>query len=167
MATKGDVSGLDVLMFGGEPLIPMLSGLRTSRRSGVVQSESSGGMVRQRKKYYGNSYVAEATFMLKNLMVQDYMKSFSRKNEGKKFICYLRADRPLIEPYVVQVTSEWPDQLVSKKSASVTVTLEIDSVNCSNLDDILMALYQCLGNDTAEVLELANDGVLSLPYPGV
>ncbi len=49
MATKGDVSGLDVLMFGGEPLIPMLSGLRTSRRSGVVQSESSGGMVRQRK----------------------------------------------------------------------------------------------------------------------
>ncbi|HFU0228944.1 TPA: hypothetical protein ACGTRQ_003542 [Vibrio parahaemolyticus] len=167
MATKGDVSGLDVLMFGGEPLIPMLSGLRTSRRSGVVQSESSGGMVRQRKKYYGNSYVAEATFMLKNLMAQDYMKSFSRKNEGKKFICYLRADRPLIEPYVVQVTSEWPDQLVSKKSASVTVTLEIDSVNCSKLDDILMALYQCLGNDTAEVLELANNGVLSLPYPGV
>lgn len=163
MATKGDISGLDVLVYGGVPMIPVMSGFTLATRSGVVQSNSPGGMTRQRKKYYGNSYVAEAKFIFKSLAEQDFMRSFFQSNEGKKFICHLRADRPVIEPHVVQLLSEWPESLISRKSSSITVTLEITRARCPSLDDFLKVMYGCNGDDVCKILNLSIDGVVSLP----
>lgn len=163
MATKGDISGLDVLAYGGVPKIPVMSGFTLAKRSGVVQSSSPGGMTRQRKKYYGNTYIAEAKFIFKSLAEQDYMRAFFQVNEGKKFICHLRADRPVIEPHVVQLLSEWPEGLISRKASSVTVTLEITRARCDSLDVFLNAMYSCHGDDICQVLTLSSDGVVSLP----
>lgn len=163
MATKGDISTLDVLMYGGKPMIPLVSGFSRYRRSGIIQSEVQGGRTRQRKKFYGNAYVAEATFYLRSPQQQDFIKIFFERNEGKTFICNLSADRPIVEPYTVRVISDWQDSYVSAKDGQLTVTLEIDSVRCPELDEFLNAMYTCRGDDLYSILRLANDGVLSLP----
>ena len=163
MATKGDVSTLDILQYGGKPLVPLVSGFSRYRRSGIVQSEVTGGRTRQRKKFYGNPYVAEATFRLPHPMMQDFIKSFFTRNEGKSFICNLSADRPIVEPYVVRVISDWQDNYVSALDADITVTLEIDSVRCNELDDFLYIMYACQGCDINIWMNSFNDMVESAP----
>lgn len=158
MATKGDISGLDTLQFGGVPKIPMLQGITKAKRSGVRQSNAQGGLTRQRKKFYGNPWVADATFMLKTLPEIDYFTMFGERNEGKKFICYMRADRPIIEPYVVQVISEWPDTLIARKSARATVTMEIYPARDPCLDEFIFPMYECSGNDLYCIL----DGIIEV-----
>ena len=98
MATKGNVSDLDVLIYGGKPLVPLVSGFNRHRKSGVVRSNVSGGTTRQRKKYFNMPHVASVTFYLGSASAQDFIQSFINRNEGKKFICYLSADRPIVEP---------------------------------------------------------------------
>ncbi len=152
MATKGDISCLDVLQYGGKPMIPLVSGFSRTRRTGVVQNQVMAGATRQRKKFYGNTYVAEATFYLRNAQQQDYIKQFFARNEGKTFICHLAADRPIVEPYTVRVISDWQDSYVSSVDGALTVTIEIDSVRCPELDDFLFPLYECAGDETYGIL---------------
>ena len=163
MATKGDISTLDVLMFGGKPLVPLVSGFSRRRTSGVVNSDVAGGRTRQRKKFYGNAYTAQATFRLRTPQMQDFIKTFFERNEGKSFICNLSADRPIVEPYVVRVLGDWEDAYVSAIDADLTVTLEIDSVRCPELDDLLFTLYQCRGNDVYKIMTLTTEAVVQLP----
>lgn len=163
MATKGDISGLDILQYGGKPMIPLVSGFSRNRRSGIVQSEVAGGRTRQRKKFYGNPYVAEATFFIQTPQQQDFLKIFFERNEGKTFVCNLSADRPIVEPYTVRVISDWQDTYVSAKDGQFTVTLEIDSVRCPELDTFLNAMYSCQGDDTYDILPIATEGVRALP----
>ena len=147
MATKGDISDLDVLKFGGKNMIPVVSGFSRVRVSGIVQSDVSGGTTVQRKKYYNMPYVCGASFYLDDEFMQDFIKTFFSRNEGKYFICYMKADRPIIEPYVVQVISEWEDSYVSAVDGSLTVTLEVVSVRDLDLDDFLYNVYSEVGSD--------------------
>lgn len=149
---KGDVTGLDTLQYGGKPMIPLTSGFSRSRRSGIRQNEVVAGVTRQRKKFYGNAYVAEATFYLNTPQQQDFLKLFFERNEGKTFICHLSADRPIVEPYTVRVISDWEDSSVSAVNGTLTVTLEIDSVRCPELDNFLWTMYNCRGDDTYGIL---------------
>lgn len=164
MATKGDISDLDVLVFGKQPLIPLVSGFSRNRRSGVVQSSAAGGATRQRKKFYGTVYEARAKFYLETPAQQAFIKQFFERNEGKRFICHLAADRPVVEPYVVQVISEWNDSYVSAVDGELSVTLEIFSVRTDPcLDDFLYEMYQCLGDDVYCVLKGITEVVEELP----
>ncbi len=127
MATKGDISDLDVLEFGGEPIVPQVSGFNRMRKSGVVQSSASGGARRQRKKFFNMPHEASASFYLNSVTKMDYMQSFINLNEGKKFICHLAADSSAVEPYVVQVISEWQFTEVNAVESMVSCQLEIFS----------------------------------------
>lgn len=163
MATKGDVSDLDVLNYGGKPMIPMIQGFRRSRASGVVQSNVQGGLTRQRKKFYNNAYRVTAKFFLETVAQQDYIKVFFERNEGKPFICHCSADRPIVEPYVVQVVSEWDDTYVSQRDGELSVDMEIVSVRSPCLDDFLFDMYQCTGDDLYRWLTGINNIVKSAP----
>lgn len=152
MALKGDTTGLDTLLWGGEPWIPLLSGFSGSRRTGVRQSTFEGGKTRQRKKFYNQPRVKEATFYAESQAQQDYFMSFSERNEGKPFICHLHGSRPIVEPCVVQVISDWEEDLTSSIDGEFTVTLEITHVRDQCLDDFLFPMYQCVGDDIYCVL---------------
>jgi len=127
MATKGDISDLDVLMFGLKPIVPQVSGFNRLRKSGVVQSNAAGGARRQRKKFFNMPHEANASFYLDSVAMMDYMQSFINLNEGKKFICHLAADSAAVEPYVVQTVSEWEFVEVNAVESRVSCTLEIFS----------------------------------------
>jgi len=149
MATKGDISDLDVLIFGGKPMVPQVAigGFSRTKNTGVINSDTSGGATRQRKKYFGNVHVADVTFYLETAQQQDYMEIFINRNEGKKFVCYLAADRPTVEPYVVQVVSQYSFSDVNAKDATVSMTMEIYSVRDTARDDWLYEFYPVLGSD--------------------
>lgn len=147
MATKGDVSNLDTLTFGGENMIPLVSGFSRYRKSGTVSSDVDGGATRQRKKYFNQPHVASATFFLETAQEQDFIQLFFERNEGKYFICHLSADRPIVEPYVVQVISDWGNDRVSMVDGTLTVTFEILSARDAVLDEFLWEMYQSIGND--------------------
>lgn len=149
MATKGDISDLKVLMFGGKPMVPQVAigGFSRTKNTGVVNSDTSGGATRQRKKYFGNVHVAEVTFYLETAQQQDYMELFVNQNEGKRFICYLAADRPIVEPYVVQVISQYQYADINAKDSGVSMTMEIFSVRDTYLDEFLLDMYPALGSD--------------------
>lgn len=163
MALKGDTSDLDVLIFGGEPMIPLVSGFSRSRRTGVIQSSAQGGATRQRKKFYNNVYDANLSFWLESQQQQDFIKMFFERNEGKKFICHLSADRPMVEPYVIQVITTWDDAEVTAVDGLTTFAVEIFSVRDICLDDFLFPMYQCLGSDLYSVLNGMIDIVKKIP----
>lgn len=148
MATKGDISDLAVLMFGGKPIIPQVAigGYSRSRRSGVINSDTTGGATRQRKKYFNGVHVAEVTFYLETPSMQDYFEMFMVQNEGKRWICHLQADRPLIEPYVVQAITDAQYSNVTAKDATVSIQIEIYSVRDPELDAYLIEQYQTIGD---------------------
>jgi hypothetical protein len=165
MATKGDISDLDVLQFGGEPIVPQVgqSSFDRRRNSGVVTSDVAGGASRQRKKYFNTTHMAEVGFYLETAQMQDYMELFVRNNEGKKFICYLAADRPLVEPYVVQFIGDVNYGDVDAKDSLATATLEIFPARDQVLDDYLYSLYPVVGNDLAGYLSGFKQIVMSMP----
>lgn len=154
MATKGDISDLSVLFYGGQPMVPLVEGFTRSRQSGVVRSDVAGGASRQRKKYFGTTHIASATFYLHSPAQMDYIQLFINNNEGKRWICHLAADRPLVEPYVVQALTDWNHVEVNALRGTVTVQLEIFSARDECLDETLGVLYPCIGDDICEYLEL-------------
>lgn len=153
MATKGDITGLPVLMFGGKPMVPQVAigGFTRYRKSGVVNSDASGGATRQRKKYFGGTHVAEVTFYLETAQQQDYLELFFNRNEGRRFVCHLAADRPIVEPYIVQVISEVNYSEVTAQDAVASMTMEIFSARDADLDQFLADTYPLIG-DLYEVL---------------
>lgn len=154
MATKGDVSDLDILTYGGQPMVPLVEGFSRTRSGGVVRSDVSGGASRQRKKYYGTTHIAQATFYLRSAQQMDYIQMFINRNEGKRWICHLAADRPLVEPYVVQATTDWNHTEVNALRGTVTVELEIFSARDECLDEFLFTVYPCVGDKICEYLDL-------------
>lgn len=152
MATKGDISDLNVLFYGGQPMVPLVEGFTRSRQSGVVRSDVAGGASRQRKKYFGTTHIASATFYLRSPAQMDYIQLFINNNEGKRWICHLAADRPLVEPYVVQALTDWNHVEVNALRGTVTVQLEIFSARDECLDETLGVLYPCIGDDICEYL---------------
>ena len=86
MATKGDISDLDVLLCGGSPMVPLVEGFNRSRQGGVNRSDVSGGATRQRKKYYGTTHIAQVTFYLDSPSKMDFIQLFINRNEGKKWM---------------------------------------------------------------------------------
>ena len=154
MATKGDISDLNVLLYGGQPMVPLVEGFTRSRQSGVVRSDVAGGASRQRKKYFGTTHIASATFYLRSPAQMDYIQLFINNNEGKRWICHLAADRPLVEPYVVQALTDWNHVEVNALRGTVTVQLEIFSARDECLDGLLNILYPCIGDNICEYLEL-------------
>lgn len=165
MATKGDITGLDVLMFGGKPMVPQVAigGYSRYKESGVSRSNASGGATRQRKKYFGTTHIAEVTFYLESAEQQDFMELFTERNEGKKFICHLTADRPIVEPYVVQAISDFRYSDVTAKDAAVSVTLEIFSARDKELDDWLYSMYPSVGSDLSALLTGLHEIVEVMP----
>lgn len=164
MATKGDISGLDVLIFGGEPMIPQVAigGFSRYKKSGVVRSDASGGASRQRRKYFGTTHIADVTFYLETPVEQDYFELFIERNQGKRFICHLQADRPIVEPYVVQVVSEVNFSEVTAKDSTVSMTMEIYSVRDKDLDDWLYQMYPVIV-DTGEYVNHFREIVELMP----
>ena len=84
----------------------------------------------------------------------DYIRLFINNNEGKRWICHLSADRPLVEPYVVQALTDWNHVEVNALRGTVTVQLEIFSARNPCADEFLSAVYPCIGDDICEYLEL-------------
>lgn len=156
MATKGDISGLDVLQFGGVPMVPLIEGYSGARQSGVIQSNAAGGSIRQRKKFYNTTFIYQVSFYLENKFEQDYIKFFFNQNEGKKFICHLAADRPLVEPYVVQVIGDVSDDNRNALYGKVSMTMEIYSTSDKCLDEIMTDLYSCYGKSSCEIINQLN-----------
>lgn len=162
MATSGDISGLDVLAFSGKPMVPRIA-MGRARVLGVIDSSANGGLTRQRKKYYNNPYIASAIFDLGTPAKQDFIETFFSRNEGKKFICYLMADRPIVEPYVVQVLGEWRTSGINAISSDLELTLEIVSVRCPELDEYLFNMYQCQGDDFCKITDMYKQIVKAMP----
>lgn len=146
MTTKGDISDLDVLEFGGKFIVPLNAGYSGGKTSGVVVSEQAGGANRIAKKYYGTTFQHKCSFFLETPFEQDYFRMFIEDNEGKRFICHLAADRPIVEPYVVQAIAEWDWSDITAISATVSTTLEIYSARDRELDALVKPLYQKYGN---------------------
>lgn len=149
MAVKGDVSDLDVLVYGGKPIVPQVAigGYSFNRRNGTVPSDVAGGATRQRKKYYGMPYQAGVTFYAETPSELDFLLAFMRRNEGKYFICHLIAERPIVEPYVVQVLGDWTFNDVDSKDSTMAVQLEIISARDDCMDEFLYTVGTCWGND--------------------
>lgn len=158
MAIKGDVTGLDELIFKGEPMIPLVDDYSGYRRSGVVRSSMDGGLTRQRKKTYNNPLVYSVSFYLDTPQHQDYFAMFALRNEGKKFICHLRGSRPIVEPFVVQVISDWEEVLATAVDGRYQMEMEIIDVRDTCLDDFLFPMYQCAGEDLYDIL----DGIIDI-----
>ncbi len=163
MATKGDITGLDVLTFGGEPMIPLAVDYSRSKQSGVVRSDTAGGAMRQRRKYFGTTHIAEVSFYLETQAHQDYFELFVERNQGKRFICHLQADRPIVEPYVVQIISEVNYSDVTAKDSNATMTMEIYSVRDREADDLLFNLYQSVGVEVMGLFLYLHDIVELIP----
>jgi hypothetical protein len=163
MATKGDVSDLDVLKYGGDPLVPLVSGFSRVRRSGVVRSDISGGATRQRKKYFNMPHICTVEFYLRSVSAQDFIQSFINRNEGKKFICYLSADRPIVEPYVVQALSDWDHTEVSAIEGTVTCEFEVFSTSSDCLDEFVYITNSCMGDDTYCIITGMEDITNKMP----
>jgi hypothetical protein len=142
MATKGDISDLDTLMFEGEPMVPLLD-YAIAQQSGVSPSTVGGGNTRQRKRYFSQPHRVNASFFLDNQNHQDYVRSFFRKNEGKYFICHTAADRPIVEPYVVQVIGSAKFGYTSKADGLVSVNLEIVTAPDQCMDDYILTVSPC------------------------
>lgn len=145
MATKGDISTLDVLMYGNKPMIPLKSGFSRQKDDGVVRDSVSGGATRQRMKFYGTTHTADVSFRCESKPQCDFFNMFIERNRGKYFICHLQADRPLIEPYVVQAIDIWKESSFDIGSTFST-TLEIVSVRDLDLDNAFFPLYQFYGD---------------------
>lgn len=163
MATKGDVSDLDVLMFGGKPLVPLVSGFNRVRRSGVVRSDVGGGSTRQRKKSFNMPHIASVTFYLRSPAAQDFIQSFINRSEGKKFICHLSADRPIVEPYVVQAIDDWQHVEVDAIAGTVTCQFEIFSTKEDCLDQFFYDFYSCMGDDLFCILSGMSEIIERVP----
>lgn len=152
MAIKGDVTGLDELIYQGEPMIPLVSDFSGARRSGVIQSDMNGGRTRQRKKFYNNPLVKSVSFYLETTQQQDFFALFALRNEGKPFICHLRGSRPIVEPHVVQVISDWEETLATAVDGVYEMQMEIIDVRDECLDEFLFPMYQCSGDNLYGVL---------------
>jgi hypothetical protein len=163
MATKGDISDLNELVFGGKYMIPTVDGFNRIRKSGVITSNTAGGASRQRKKYHNMPHSANVTFCLDSAAQQDYMQLFIDENEGKYFICHLAADRPLVEPYVCQAIGDWTHIEVNSKQGKVTCVFEIISVRDIYLDDFLKQTYSCMGDDLCDFLTSLEDLIKEVP----
>lgn len=153
MAVKGDVTGLDELIYQGEPMIPLVDGFGGSRRSGVIQSSMNGGLTRQRKKYYNNPLVKSVSFYLETQQQQDFFSLFGFRNEGKPFICHVRGSRPIVEPHVVQIISDWEEVLATAVDGMYEMEMEIVDVRDPCLEEFLFPMYQCAGDDLYSVLK--------------
>jgi hypothetical protein len=163
MATKGDITDLAVLEYNGAPLVPLVSGFTRTRHSGVVRSKAAGGSMRQRKKYYNMPHVADVSFYLGDPALQDFIQLFIGQNEGKKFICYLAADRPVVEPYVVQAIDEWHHSDVNAITGIVHCQFEIFSVRDVCLDEFLASIYPCVGENLYCLLTGMDEIVKEMP----
>lgn len=163
MATKGDISTLDVLSYGGVPWVPLISGFSRSKRTGVVSSDIMTGPTRQRRKFYNTVYDASASFWCETTQQQDFLQIFMRRNQGKYFVCHLSADRPIVEPYVVQVIGTWDETEINAIDSLVSVPIEIISVPDLELDDYLFDLYQTYGDDLYNMLLGITNVTLRLP----
>lgn len=167
MATKGDLTGLDTLIFGGEPMIPSVAvgGFSRYKKSGVIRSDTTGGASRQRRRYFGTTHIAEVTFYLETPAHQDFFELFVERNQGKRFICHLQADRPIVEPYVVQVISEVNFSEVDAISSQASMTMEIYSVRDREADDLMFALYSSIGVEAMALFVYLHDIVELIPQP--
>lgn len=167
MATKGDLTGLDVLTFGGQPLVPSVAvgGFGRYKKSGVVRSNNSGGASRQRRKYFGTTHIANVTFYLETAAHQDFFEMFVERNQGKRFICHLQADRPIVEPYVVQITSEVQFSEVNAISSQASMEMEIYSVRDREVDDLMFTLYSSIGVEAMALFVYLHDIVELMPTP--
>lgn len=164
MAIKGDVSDLDTLEYGGKPIVPRANSYNRTRQSGVRRTDTSGGASRQRKKYYGGTHLIDVNFYLEDAQQQDFFEMFTVRNEGKRFICHLAADRPIVEPYVVQFASEVNFDDVDAKDAIASVTLEVFPARDPVLDDYLYENYKTYGSNYAPYINGFREIVELMPY---
>lgn len=162
MATNGDISDLDTLLFGGKPLIPLRPSYRLTNPNGVIQTQIAGGASRQRKKFFNGTYLVSSTYELDEFAL-DWIQVFFQKNEGKKFIAHLAADRPIVEPYVVQVVSEWQFPDYSGFRGQLTVEYEVFQARNQCLDNFLYEVYPCWGSDIGCVLSGFGEIVERMP----
>lgn len=162
MGLKGDITGLEVLQFK-TPLIPRANSYGGTRKSGVVTSNMGFGASRQRRKYRGNIGEYQAVFLLETPMQIDYFRGFINRNEGRKFICHLSYDRPCVEPYVVQVVSDWDESDITAISMEVSVTLQVYGTRNKCLDEFLAFMYSCLGGDFIDAMLIERQAVKAIP----
>jgi hypothetical protein len=163
MGIKGDVTGLKTLVFGGEPWIPTIQGYSGHSKSGVAVSSVGYGASRMRRKYRGNVGIRQANFYMETPAHQDYMMWFISQNEGKKFICHLSYDRPIVEPYVVQVIDDWDLSDLNAIDGELNVTLEIFGTRDQCLDDFIGPMYECVGSDLYCILDGMKSIVKAMP----
>lgn len=167
MAINGDATGLETLMFGGKPIVPQVAqgGFSRVKQQGVIVSNVAGGASRIRRKYHGGVHVANVTFYLETAQHQDFMELFLERNAGKRFICHLAADRPIVEPYVVQIISDSTFSDVTAADATVSMTLEIFSARDRQLDEWLAASYPVYGDDLYGLINSYREIVELMPTP--
>lgn len=167
MAINGDATGLETLMFGGKPIVPQVAqgGFSRVKQQGVIVSNVAGGAGRIRRKYHGGVHVANVTFYLETAQHQDFMELFLERNAGKRFICHLAADRPIIEPYVVQIVSDSTFSEVTAVDATVSMTLEVFSARDRQLDEWLAASYPVYGDDLYGLINSYREIVELMPTP--
>lgn len=163
MATKGDISDLDELFFGGKPIVPLVSGFSRTRRSGVIRSDVTGGSIRQRKKFFNMPHIADVSFYLRSAAAQDFIQAFINRNEGKKFICHLSADRPIVEPYVVQALGDWRHVEVNALNGTVSCQFEIFSTSELVLDQFSYDYYSHMGDDMYGIITGLSEIVEKMP----
>lgn len=153
MATKGDISDLEHLKFGGRYFVPRINASQV-KRLGIVQSDTGPGLTRSRKKFFSTPYEQSVTYRFSSAQEMDFWRIFMTRNEGKYFIGYTSADRPIVEPYVMKVISDWSESDLTRVDGKLTVTLEVVSVRDAVLDQLLFDLYQNYGDNNWLVWDL-------------
>ena len=69
----------------------------------------------------------------------------------------MEADRPLIEPYVVQAVDEWSESSIDIEGSSISTTFEVVSVRDRDLDNAIFPLYQFYGHELGYAVSLYYD----------
>lgn len=160
MATVGDISDLDELLFGGNPFLPDAGSYSVSIQGGVISSTGQGGLSKQQLQFYNSPYSVKVSYSGTQFEM-GYLENFFNKNRGQRFVAHLDIGGTGIEPFVVQVTNR-PSVSKTGFTGSVSITYEVEPATDKCYQESMLELAVCIGDPT-ELFCYSNLGVKAWP----
>lgn len=125
MAVTGDVSDLDTLMFGGEPMLPERGSYSVKLQGGVVSSDFDAGLDKQDIQFLNSPYQVSCTYFALDGFKAAYVESFFNRQRGQKFIANLLIGTNDIEEFVVQLIGT-PKMSQTGNNGEISVTYKVE-----------------------------------------
>ncbi|AZU97857.1 hypothetical protein [Vibrio phage LP.2] len=163
MATTGDVSDLDELIYGGSPVLPEQNSYSVSIPGGVVRSDVDGGLPKSQLQFFNKPYTASVTYIGLDGFKIAYIENFFERNRGQKFIAYFLISSGEVEPFVCQFVGE-PSFSKTGFNGSVQVSYEVQPGIDRCYQQSILALGQCLtGGQIVSIGTLLNEAIEAKP----